>query len=100
MRIGLGLGVIVIALVTIILALLGILNLLGSLAFFLLVTGAWCVVSSIFLLKRGDRYYYMGVGLILASLATAYFIPLQYSIALALIFVIVIILLSRIRPTK
>lgn len=90
---------IVIALIAIILALLGILNLFGALAAFLFMFGAWCVVSGAVLVDRKELYYYVGGGLVLASLSTAYLIPLQYSVAAALILIIIIIILvSRLRP--
>jgi hypothetical protein len=92
--------VVVIALIAIILALLGILNLFGTLAAFLFMFGAWCVVSGAVLVDRKELYYYVGGGLVLASLSTAYLIPLQYSVAAALILIIIIILVSRLRPKQ
>lgn len=98
MKISGGLGVVIIAAVAVVLLLLGLVTLLGALAFFLFAAGAWCVVSSIIATKKTDKYYLVGIGLILASLATAYFIPLRYSLAMALIFAIVVTLLSRFKP--
>lgn len=92
-----GLGVIVVALIAIILALLSILTPWGAVATFLFMFGAWSVVSGLVVVDRKDLYYYVGWGLVVASLSTAYIIPLQYSIAMALIFIIVIIFLSRLR---
>lgn len=87
-----------VALIAIILALLSILKPLGALAAFLFMFGAWSVASGLVLVNKKGLYYYVGWGLVLASLSTAYLIPLQYSIALALILIIIIILVSRLRP--
>jgi hypothetical protein len=93
-----GLGVVLVALITIVLALLGVLSLLGLLSAFLLMFGLWCVVSGIFLVRQNDKYYYVGSGIVVASLSTIYFISLAYSLAVALILAIIIIVVSRIKP--
>jgi lysylphosphatidylglycerol synthetase-like protein (DUF2156 family) len=100
MRISFGIGVIVIVLITAVLALLGIVNLFSGISAFLIMLGVWCIAAGFGLGKKGERYYYAGWGVILLSLSTAYYIPLQYSIAIALIFIIIIILASKLKPIQ
>jgi uncharacterized membrane protein HdeD (DUF308 family) len=98
LKFSLGLGAVVIVLITIVLALLGIVSLFGAFCAFLLMLGVWCIIGAFALVGKNNRYYYLGWGLILASLSTIYFIPWQYSVAIALILIIILIIASRIRP--
>ena len=97
MKFSYGLGIVLIVLIAVILALFG-LSLFGVISTFLFLSGAWTIFAAFSLVKRNERYYYLGWGVILVSLSTIYSIPWQYSIAIALILVIVVVLLSRYRP--
>lgn len=102
MKIGLGIGGIVVVLVAVALLLFGLLNPLETLSLILFLTGAWVILFGAIFGQKRDRFYNGGWGTVIALLATFYFLPLQYTIGLVLLGIVVIILISvsqRSKPT-
>jgi len=91
---GWGVGAIVAVLISIAVYLFGIINFLGMISMMLLLVGLWTLVAAFVIVDIKDRSYYMGWGVVVAALSLFDFIPFNYTIALVLMAVVVLILIN------
>ena len=91
---GWGVGTIVAILVSVAIYLLGIVNFYGMVSMLLLLCGLWTLVAAFAVVELKDRSYYMGWGVVIAALSLFDFIPFNYTIALILMAIVVLILVN------
>ena len=60
----------------------------------LLLLGAWSVVFGLFMATARDRMYYAALGTILIALSTVSVVTIQYTIALVVAVIVLLIILS------
>jgi hypothetical protein len=89
-----GVGAIVAVLLSVAVALFGIVNFSGMISMMLLLLGLWTLVAAFVIVDIKDRSYYMGWGVVIAALSLFDFIPFNYTIALILMAVVVLILIN------
>ncbi len=94
--IGLGVGVIVAVLLSIISYLFGLTTPLATLSLLLLLVGLWMLAFGALLASK-DRIYIAGWGIVFALLATFLVLPIQYTIGLVLAAIVGIILVTYMR---
>lgn len=94
MRVQLGIGIIIAALVPIALLLFNVLKPYGTLSAILLLAGLWILVFGVTYGAKIDRIYNVSMGLIIAILSSFYFIPLRYTFGLIIVAVIAMIVVS------
>jgi hypothetical protein len=94
MKPGWGVGIIVAILVSVAVYLFGIVNFSGMISMILLLCGLWTLLASFVIVEIKDRSYYMGWGVVIAALSLFDFIPFNYTIALVLMAVVVLILIN------
>ena len=91
---GWGVGTIVAILVSVAVYLFGIVNFYGMVSMLLLLCGLWTLVAAFVIVELKDRSYYMGWGVVIAALSLFDFIPFNYTIALVLMAIVVLILVN------
>ena len=94
MRLGWGMGEIVVILLSFVSYLFGLTNGTYTLSLFFLLSGVWTLITGLFFVDRKDRTYYSSWGVIVAVLATFAFIPANYALGLVLIAIIALIILT------
>ena len=94
MKPGWGVGTIVAVLLSVAVWLLGVINLAGMVSMVLLLCGLWTLVAAFTIVEVKDRSYYMGWGVVIAALSLFDFIPFNYTIALVLMAIVVLILVN------
>lgn len=94
MKLSYGMGVLVIVLLTVAVALLGLLGLQGAVSMGLLLGGLWTIAAAFVLETGRDRSYYAGWGIIIAGLSLSYFIPVQDALAVILLAIVGLILVT------
>lgn len=96
---GLGVGLIATVLVPLALLLFGALLPAETLAAVLLLSGLWTLVFGLFLEGAGERFYYSGLGAVVAILSTFEFVPVRYTVGLVLVAIVVLAVLRSLgRP--
>ena len=60
----------------------------------LLLLGAWSVVFGLFMATTRDRMYYVALGAILIALSTVSVVAIQYTIALVVAVIVLLVILS------
>lgn len=83
-----GMGVLVIVLLTVAVALLGLLGVQGAVSMGLLLAGAWTILAGFAIAEEKERSYYAGWGIIIAGLSLSYLIPIQDAVALVLLAIV------------
>lgn len=63
-------------------------------ALFLLLTGAWTLVTGLFVAEKKDRTYYSAWGLVVGILSAYVFLPWNYVVGLVLVAIVALILLT------
>jgi hypothetical protein len=91
---GWGVGIIVAILLSVAVGLFGIVNLAGMVSLLLLLCGLWTLVAAFTIVELKDRSYYMGWGIVVAALSLFDFIPFNYTIALILMAIVVLIIIN------
>jgi len=91
---GWGVGIIVAILVSAAVYLFGIINFAGMISMILLLCGLWTLIAAFAIVELKDRSYYMGWGVVIAALSLFDFIPFNYTIALVLMAIVVLILVN------
>jgi len=94
LKIGPGMGLIVCVLLPIVLLLFGILDVLQTASAILLLGGLWAITYGIVFGKVGSKLYNVGAGVVVVSVSTFVFFPLQYVLGLVLISAIAMVLIS------
>jgi hypothetical protein len=94
MKPGWGVGTIVAILVSVAVWLFGVVNFAGMVSMVLLLCGLWTLVAAFAIVNLKDRSYYMGWGIVIAALSLFDFIPFNYTIALILMAIVVLILVN------
>ena len=94
MKPGWGIGMIIAVLLSVAVFFLGLVDLAGMVSLVLLLSGLWTLVSAFVIFDARDRSYYMGWGVVIAALALFDFIPFNYTVALILMAIVVLILVN------
>ena len=95
MKPGWGIGTVISIVLSIVVYLVGIVDLKGLVSLILLLFGLWTLVSAFVIVDRKDRSYYSGWGVVMAVLSLFYFAPsLNYTIALVLVAIIALIIIN------
>lgn len=94
MKQGWGVGIIVAILLSVAVWLVGVVNFAGMISMILLLSGLWTLVAAFVIFDIKDRSYYMGWGVVIAALSLFDFIPFNYTIALVLAAIVVLILVN------
>jgi hypothetical protein len=89
-----GIGIVVAVLLSVAVALLGLVNLQGTVSLILLLVGLWTILAAFFIEERKDRNFFVGWGIIITGLSLSYVLPLQYALALILIAIVGLILVT------
>lgn len=97
--IGLGVGIIIAILLSVISFLFGLTTPLATVSLLLLLVGLWILAFGAFLSQK-DRIYLSGWGLVLALLATFLVLPIQYTIGLVLAAIVALILVTYLRGSS
>ena len=92
MKVGVGIGVIIGILLSVVAYLVDVVNLYGMISLMFLLVGLWILVSAFINVDPKDRFYYTSWGVIIAFLALFYFIPPNYTIALIILAIIALII--------
>ena len=100
MKVGLGIGMLVCILVPVALLLFGIVDVAQAAALLLLLAGLWTVIFGALLARSKDRLYDIGFGIIVATLASFIYLPLQYAGGLVVVAIIVIVVASIVARPK
>jgi hypothetical protein len=91
---GWGVGIIVAILLSVAVWLFGIVNFAGMISMALLLCGLWTLIAAFAIVELKDRSYYMGWGIVIAALSLFDFIPFNYTIALILMAIVVLIIIN------
>jgi len=91
---GWGVGIVVAVLLSVAVWLVNIVNFAGMVSMILLLSGLWTLVAAFMIVELKDRSYYMGWGIVVAALSLFDFIPFNYTIALILMAIVVLILIN------
>ncbi|HEV2226536.1 MAG TPA: hypothetical protein VGR56_07010 [Nitrososphaerales archaeon] len=94
MKPGWGIGTVIAIVLSVVVYLLGFVDLRGLVSLILLLCGLWTLVSAFVIVERKDRSYYSGWGIVLAALSLFDFIPLNYTIALILLAIVALIIIN------
>ena len=94
MKAGWGIGIVIAIILSVVVYLLGFVDLRGLVSLILLLSGLWTVVTAFVIVERKDRSYYSGWGIVIAALSLFDFIPLNYTIALVLLAIIALIIIN------
>ncbi len=94
MRIGWGMGEVIVVLLSLISYLFGVTNATYTGSLLLLLTGVWTVAAGFFIVDRKDRTYYSSWGVVIAVLSAFAFLPTDYAIGLVLVAIVALILLT------
>jgi uncharacterized membrane protein HdeD (DUF308 family) len=94
MKLGWGMGEVVVILLSFVSYLFGLTSTTYTLSLFFLLSGVWTLITGLFFADKRDRTYYSSWGVIVAVLATFAFIPTNYALGLVLIAVIALIILT------
>ena len=94
MKPGWGVGIIVAILVSVAVWLFGIVNFAGMISMLLLLCGLWTFIAAFTIVELKDRSYYVGWGVVIAALSLFDFIPFNYTIALVLMAIVVLIIIN------
>ncbi|HVC27564.1 MAG TPA: hypothetical protein VND40_05330 [Nitrososphaerales archaeon] len=98
-RIGLGAGLIATVLLPIAFLLFGLLKAGQTLPAILLLSGLWVLVFGLMMEGKQERLYYSGFGAMVALLSTYLFVPVQYTVGLVLVALVVLALIRALsRP--
>jgi hypothetical protein len=65
-----------------------------ALSLFLLLSGLWTLTAGLLLVDKKDRTYYSSWGVVVAVLSAFAFLPLNYTLGLVLVAIVVLILLT------
>ena len=95
LKLGYGAGVIIVVLLSVAVFLIGIIDLLQTVALILLLGGLWTVVAAFTIYNDTERSFYLGWGVVVAALSTFdVFNNFNYTIALILIAIVALILIN------
>ena len=94
MKPGWGVGTVVAVLLSVAVWLVGVVDFRGMVSMVLLLCGLWTLVAAFVVVDLKDRSYYMGWGVVIAALSLFDFIPFNYTIALILMAVVVLIIIN------
>jgi hypothetical protein len=95
LKLGYGAGVLIVVLLSFAAYLIGVIDLLQTIALILLLGGVWTVVAAFTIFDVSERSFYMGWGVVIAALSTFdIFNNFNYTIALILIAIVALILIN------
>lgn len=94
LRVGLGIGLIICVLLSVALALFGVTNLFQTIAVLLALAGIWTLIHGLFIGREQDRLYHIGLGVIVALLSTFIFLPIQYTLGLVVVSIMIVIVVG------